>query len=92
MENKELILCKHTDFNRNTHILSLQQNSACTLVTWVSNLLLVVMRFPDNSDSSGTNINIQNIDAHFYTLTVWLPKKQTTKFSSAIFQNMLSSN
>ena len=33
MKNKELTLCKYTDFNRNTHILSLQQSSACTWVT-----------------------------------------------------------
>ena len=52
MKNKELIICKHSDFNRNTHILSLQQSSACTWVTWVNNLLLVEIRFPDNSYSS----------------------------------------
>ena len=49
MKNKEFFLCKHTDFNRNTHILSLQQSSACTWVTWVNSLLLVEIRFPDNS-------------------------------------------
>ena len=46
-KKKEMSLYKHTDLNRNTHSLSLQQSSACTWIFWVNNLLLIVIRFPD---------------------------------------------
>ena len=67
MKNKEMTLCKHTDFNRNTHILSLQQSSTCTWVTWVNNLLLVEIRFPDNSYfGPGLDLSEMNILAKFH--------------------------